>query len=146
LGQSQYRRQTLLDKDQAGSYNMKKFLNQMSIKLALLKSGEQVLTDVKELTSEKNGKVFAYLFNDPVVVIENYVSQEPKILMEETEIGENGEKVEITMTSWIRLTKEKEMVVPLDWVITIVDPIDDIIKMYNSRGEKNDSMPPSQEY
>lgn len=118
----------------------------MSIKLALLKSGEQVLTDVKELTSEKNGKVFAYLFNDPVVVIENYVSQEPKILMEETEIGENGEKVEITMTSWIRLTKEKEMVVPLDWVITIVDPIDDIIKMYNSRGEKNDSMPPSEEY
>lgn len=125
---------------------MEKFLNQMSIKLVLLKSGEQVLTDAKELTSEKNGKVFAYLFNDPVVVIENYVSQEPRILMEESEIEENGEKVEITMTPWIRLTKEKKIVVPLDWVVAIVDPIDDIITMYNSRGEQNDSVPPSQEY
>ena len=49
----------------------------MSIKLALLKSGEQVIADAKELVSEE--KVRGYLFTRPHKV----VSTQPLLLTEE---------------------------------------------------------------
>ena len=41
----------------------------MSIKIALLKSGEQVVTDIKELLSED--KPVGYLFKDPEKIAKN---------------------------------------------------------------------------
>ena len=49
----------------------------MSIKLAVLKSGEQVIADAKELVSEE--KVHGYLFTRPHKV----VSTQPLLLTEE---------------------------------------------------------------
>ena len=41
--------------------------------------------------------------------------------------------MEITLSPWILLTEDKVMTIPKEWVITIVNPIESIVKMY---GEK----------
>jgi hypothetical protein len=110
----------------------------MTLKLALLKSGEQILSDIKELVGEDQ-KVFAYLFNDPVTVRVEYT---PQLLIEGAtpeELGDlepNQSSAQIIMTNWIRLSMDKEMIVPLDWVVTIVSPVENLINMYNQRFEQ----------
>ena len=41
--------------------------------------------------------------------------------------------VEITLSPWILLTEDKVMTVPKEWVITIVNPISSIVKMYEDK-------------
>ncbi len=95
----------------------------MSIKLALLKSGEQVIADAKELVSEE--KVRGYLFTRPHKV----VSTQPLLLTEE----QDDNSVEVTLSPWIILSADKEVVVPTDWVVTVVDPLESVVKMYEEK-------------
>ena len=96
----------------------------MSIKLAVLKSGEQVIADAKELVSEE--KVRGYLFTKPHKV----VSTQPLLLTEEQQ-GDNS--LEVTLSPWIILSADKEVVVPTDWVVTVVEPLESVIKMYEEK-------------
>jgi hypothetical protein len=98
----------------------------MSIKLALLKSGEQVIADIKELVSEE--KVCGYLFKKP----QSVVAEKPIFSLGETEeIAENT--VEIKMTSWMLLSADEDIAVPLDYVVTVVEPVQDVIGMYEEK-------------
>jgi len=92
----------------------------MSVKLALLKSGENVIADIKELVSDD--KICGYLFKDPqkIKISESIYSTEQS---EESTVG-------ITFSPWIVFSKDKEIAVRPDWIVTVVDPINDIIKMY----------------
>ena len=96
----------------------------MSIKLAVLKSGEQVIADAKELVSEE--KVHGYLFTRPHKV----VSTQPLLLTEEQQ-GDNS--LEVTLSPWIILSADKEVVVPTDWVVTVVEPLESVVKMYEEK-------------
>ena len=96
----------------------------MSIKLAVLKSGEQVIADAKELVSEE--KVRGYLFTKPHKV----VSTQPLLLTEEQQ-GDNS--LEVTLSPWIILSADKEVVVPTDWVVTVVEPLESVVKMYEEK-------------
>ena len=96
----------------------------MSIKLAVLKSGEQVIADAKELVSEE--KVRGYLFTRPHKV----VSTQPLLLTEEQK-DENS--LEVTLSPWIILSADKEVVVPTDWVVTLVEPLESVVKMYEEK-------------
>jgi hypothetical protein len=98
----------------------------MSIKLALLKSGETIITDAKEMVSGE--KVCGYIFTEPYVVL----TQSPVLLMEEQSVNEDR-PVNITLTPWIMLTQEKDILVPLDWVVTMVDPVSVVTEMYEER-------------
>ena len=102
----------------------------MSVKLLLLKSGEQVLADTKELRRKDDvpmiDKVYGYLISKPHKVTAN----KPLVLTENVNEERN---VEITLSPWILLTEDKVMTIPKEWVITIVNPIESIVKMY---GEK----------
>ena len=42
-------------------------------------------------------------------------------------------KEEITLSPWILLTEDKSMTIPQEWVITIVNPIKSIVKMYEEK-------------
>jgi hypothetical protein len=115
----------------------------MSIKLAILKSGEQVISDIKEMLSPEQ-KVIGYLLKNTYTVWEDD-TEEVEILLEESEpedIDKNN--VDIVMTKWIRLSKSDEIMIPVDWVVTIVDPLDSLIEMYTSTFKENDSMPTSE--
>ena len=102
----------------------------MSVKLLLLKSGEQVLADTKELRRKEDvpmvDKVYGYLLTQPHKVSAN----KPLVLTENVDEQRN---VEITLAPWILLTEDKMMTIPKEWVITIVNPIDSIVKMYQEK-------------
>ena len=50
-----------------------------------------------------------------------------------TEDASDDRNVEITLAPWILLTEDKSMTIPQDWVITIVNPINSIVKMYEEK-------------
>ena len=102
----------------------------MSIKLLLFKSGEQVLADTKELRRKDDvpmvDKVYGYLLSKPHRVTAN----KPLVLTENVDDRRN---VEITLSPWILLTEDKVITIPKEWVITIVNPIESIVKMYEEK-------------
>ena len=102
----------------------------MTVKLLLLKSGEQVLADTKELLRKDDvpmiDKVYGYLLSKPHKVTAN----KPLVLTENVNEERN---VEITLSPWILLTEDKVMTIHKEWVITIVNPIESIVKMYEEK-------------
>jgi len=101
----------------------------MSIKVALLKSGESVIADIKELISNDN--ICGYLFENPHII--SYL--EPELLTEQTETS----KLKISLIPWILITSDTKIPVRSDWVITIVEPIEEVKKIYEEKinGEDN---------
>ena len=92
----------------------------MSIKVILLQSGDQIITDVKEIVSEE--KTVAYLFNQPQKVTIN----KPFLISEQ----DNERSYEVTFSQWMMLSADKEIVVPNNYVVTIVEPLDSVKQMY----------------
>jgi hypothetical protein len=92
----------------------------MTVKLAILKSGEDVIADIQEMVIED--KVIGYIFNKPCSI-------KMKVKEEDAD-NEKVDSVKIRLTPWIVLTKDTKIPVSLDWVITLVDPIDQLLKMY----------------
>ena len=90
----------------------------MTVKILLLKSGEDVIADVKEMVSPDK-KVIGYFLSKPCVV---------KLLPKTT----NGNKKEtsISMYPWMPLAREKQIPLPTDWVVTMVTPIEKVETMY----------------
>ena len=95
----------------------------MSIKVALLKSGESVIADIKELISDD--KVCGYLFENPNII--TYL--EPELLTEQTKTS----KLKISLIPWILITSDTKIPVRSDWVITMVEPIEDVKKIYEAK-------------
>ena len=93
----------------------------MTVKILLLKSGEDVVADVKEMVSPDD-KVIGYFLTKPCVI-----KLIPKTI--ETEEGETKE-TSISMFPWMPLAKEKDIPLPTDWVVTIVTPIEKVEQMY----------------
>jgi hypothetical protein len=102
----------------------------MSIKIALLKSGENVIADIKELVDE-NEKVVSLVFYNPYVVR----LLTPQILFEENTVVESEHKV--SFYPWIPLSKDKEMAVDPSWVITVVEPQELVKSSYESKMSGN---------
>ena len=100
----------------------------MSVKLLLLKSGDQIISDVKEIVRNEGESrvVEGYLLDKPHKIL----ATKPVVL---TENFNDERNIEITLSPWILLTQDKEMTVPKEWVITIVNPIKSIVKMYQEK-------------
>ena len=106
----------------------------MSIQLVLLKSGEEVIADVKELRDEEQ-ELISYVFKDPYRI----KIAIPQVLME----NKSKPKHEATFYKWMPLSKESDIIVNKDWIVCITDPIDTIKTLYeeriNERRRSNDS-------
>ena len=90
----------------------------MTVKILLLKSGEDVISDVKEMVSPDK-KVIGYFLSKPCVV---------KLLPKTTD--GNKRETSISMYPWMPLAKEKQIPLPTDWVVTMVTPIEKVETMY----------------
>lgn len=101
----------------------------MSVKLVLLKSGEDIISDVQEMciSTDTDEKVIGYIFNKPCVI--NVKS--PEIIVETDEMSAQ-KKLEIKLFPWIPLSKDNKIPVPTDWVVTMIDPIDQVKTMYEN--------------
>ena len=102
----------------------------MSVKLILLKSEEKIISDAKELISENSetgdGEVYGYLFSNPYKVMMSV----PMFLAEEAS-SETSAKV--TISPWMTLSKDTDFLIPRDWVVTIMEPIDSLKQMYEEQ-------------
>ena len=97
----------------------------MTIKLLLLKSGEDVIADVTEMTAGEKTRVVGYFLNKPCVVR----MRDPDVLSEDPK-GPTKAGFAVSLYPWMPLCKEDVMPVSADWLITMVEPIDKLKQMY----------------
>jgi hypothetical protein len=97
----------------------------MSVQLALLKSGEEVIADIKEFRDSDENLV-SYFFGDPHCI---------KIKTQEVllEAEDAPPKHELIFYKWMGLSKDKDIIVNKDWVVCITDPLDSIVESYEKR-------------
>ena len=50
-----------------------------------------------------------------------------------TEEQQDDRSVEVTLSPWIILSADNEVVVPTDWVVTVVEPLESVVKMYEEK-------------
>jgi hypothetical protein len=100
----------------------------MTVKIALLKSGEQVICDLKEMvtTVEESGdeKVIGYFFEFPYIIR----LRNPELVLDK----DSPIQLEISMFSWLPLSKDHVIPVTPNWVVTIFEPTKKVKDMYTS--------------
>ena len=95
----------------------------MTVKLAILKSGEDIVADIKEMLVGEgdDAKVVGYFLTRPCGVSLNSKA---------IKIDDENESFELKLFPWCPLTKQDKIPITADWVVTLVDPIDKITAMY----------------
>ena len=101
----------------------------MTIKLALLKSGEEVISDIDEMVTDKQ-MVVGYYFANPCRAI----LTTPEIEVEEDQSSDK-KPVSIKLLPWLPLANEERIPVVADWVISIVEPQPKLKELYNKACE-----------
>ena len=99
----------------------------MSVKLVMLKSGEDIITDVKELKSEEG--IVGYYFHNPLIVQISH-PEKPTVLNEDSSSREYESKISVQFYPWIPLSEESRIPCSADWVVTIVEPVQNVKKLY----------------
>jgi len=98
----------------------------MSVKLMLLKTGETIITDAKELVSDEI--VRGYLLTKP-----HFVETKEKMVLTESDTGKSNYEIDVVLTPWLILSKDKEFVVAFDYITTICNPIPSVEEMYREK-------------
>ena len=100
----------------------------MTVKLAFLKSGEQVIADIMELVNEDD-KVVSLVFSNP------YVARllTPELLMENSVQLNDEIEHKVAFSPWIVLSQDKKVAVDPAWVVTIVEPHEWIKSSYEEK-------------
>ena len=102
----------------------------MAVKLAVLKSGENVIADVKQLV-DHNDKVMSLVFTNPYVI----TLLTPEILFEPSVEQEYEHKV--SFYPWIVLSNDKVIEVNPDWIVCVVEPNEMIKSSYETKMNKS---------
>ena len=97
----------------------------MSIKLTLLKTGEQLISDMKELSEDGKDEPKAYLLENPHTV---EINEKQFMTEEEKRDGDFG--INVTLLPWIILSQDNQMIVPFDSVLTVVEPLNSVTQLY----------------
>tara|TARA_B100000287_G_C20396539_1_gene687887 strand:+ start:127 stop:522 length:396 start_codon:yes stop_codon:yes gene_type:complete len=105
----------------------------MTVKLVLLKSGEDIVADVSEMVvGDENDKdnpprVIGYYLNRPCVIR----MQDARNLPELTKGNEQKQGYSVSLFPWMPLSKEDKIPIPADWMITMVEPVTKLAQMYD---------------
>jgi len=105
----------------------------MTVKLLLLKSGEDVIADVKEMCvgDEEKPTVVGYFLRYPCRV---------KLVGQDTDHkGDKQHPFRMQLTPWMPLSKDEMIPVVADWVVTATEPIDELKEAYEKGVEKNEN-------
>ena len=95
----------------------------MTVKLAILKSGEDIVADIKEMIVGEgdDARVVGYVLTKPCGVSLNSKA---------IKIDDEKDTYQLKLFPWCPLTKNEKIPITADWVVTIVDPIDKLKQMY----------------
>ena len=99
----------------------------MSVKLVILKSGEDVIADISEMVlkdDSENKKIVGYFLTRPCGVTLNTRNVDIN--------SDDKDSYEIKLFPWCPLTKDNRIPFPTDWVVTVVEPIDKLKEMYQT--------------
>ena len=96
----------------------------MSIKLAQLKSGEEVIADIAEFRNSED-ELVSYLFKKPYCV----KIKTSQVLVE----NESRPKHQLAYYKWMSLSKDDDIIVNRDWVVCISEPLDSVKKTYEEK-------------
>ena len=102
----------------------------MAVKLAVLKSGEDVIADIREMmvgdedTPPEKKKVVGYYFIKPCgVTLKNKA----------IDVNETADdSYELKLFPWCPLAKNDAIPMSTEWVVTLVDPVDKLKEMYET--------------
>ena len=103
----------------------------MSVKLLLLKSGEEVITEVKEIVDPETKDPIGFHMHKPfrLDIVSN---AEDGIIINETK------GYQVSWFPWAPLSKERDFFLPGHHVLTAYDPLDTITDQYlNAIKEEN---------
>ena len=103
----------------------------MAVKLAVLKSGEDVIADIREMmvgdedTPDDKKKVVGYYFIKPCgVTLKNKA----------IDVNESADdSYELKLFPWCPLAKNDAIPMSTEWVVTLVDPVDKLKEMYETQ-------------
>ena len=94
----------------------------MSVSLLLLRSGEEIITEVQEVFDPETKDPVGFKLHKPFRL---------EIVSDEGELIFNREKgYQLSWFPWAPLSKEKDFFLPADHVITAYDPLDSIMDQY----------------
>tara|TARA_B100000900_G_C20309840_1_gene605729 strand:- start:280 stop:627 length:348 start_codon:yes stop_codon:yes gene_type:complete len=106
----------------------------MTIKLTILKTGETIVSEMQELVpkgqEDQPVSPNAYLLKNP-----HKVTIKDKEFLTEEEKNNKQYGIDVYMTPWIILSKDRDILIPPDSITTIVDPIESIKQMYIDKTE-----------
>ena len=100
----------------------------MSIKITVLKTGEHIISDMKELMTEGEENAQAYMLVNPHTY---EINEKQFITEEEKEGGDYG--IDVSLLPWLILSKDSQMIIPVDSVLTVVEPVDALTKLYQDK-------------
>ena len=97
----------------------------MTVKLALLKSGEDLVADIKEMVVGEgdDSRVVGYVLTKPC-----RVTLDSKVIS----VDDEEDHYQIKIFPWCPLSKNAEIPISADWVVTLVDPVDKVKQMYET--------------
>jgi len=130
-------------------YNDRRYELKMTVKLLLLKSGEDIISDIYEMAigEEEQKRVVGYYLNKPCLV----KMGNQNTLTEETSRNQKA-GFQVSLFPWMPLSKDERIPIPSDWLVTMVEPVEKLKEMYitdvinygkddqdNSASEQSDS-------
>ena len=99
----------------------------MSIKITVLKSGEQIISDMKELMTEGEENAQAYMLVNPHTY---EITEKQFITEEEKDLKDGDYGINVSLLPWLILSKDKKMIIPTDSVLTVVEPLESVTQLY----------------
>ena len=117
----------------------------MSVKIARLKGGEDVIADIKEVSAkeDENKTAIAFMFRDPYVVIlddqselemEMWGEGDEEMEEEQEILASNKEAIEknpnLILYPWAPLATNRDFYIRLEEVVTVYDPHGQVTEKY----------------
>ena len=106
----------------------------MSIKIIILKSGEEMISDISEMAvsadevsptaSEDDQRVVGYFLRRPCLIRK----KNPGVINKQDKLVTSA--FEVTLIPWIALAADDVVPIPADWLVTMVEPVNKLKDMY----------------
>ena len=100
----------------------------MSVRLALLRSGEYVVSDISEMI--KDDRMIGYILTKPCVVEVKDVQPVSRSILDRSKASKKT--LSINLFPWIPFSSDEDILVPMDWIVTFVTPFEDLVKIYQT--------------
>ena len=101
----------------------------MTVKLAIFKSGENIISDIKE--GFYGEKLACYILENPCKVS---INGSYKVIGDEQD---SGNMVSISLHQWPSLSKDTTIEIVPEWIVTLVEPNFQLKEMYEIQVLKN---------